>query len=296
MTSFSLLRSARLRTNLWHGFIHIIFLLVSVACLVPLWLVVSASFSEENDIAKYGYALIPRHFTTYAYEYILREPSQILRSYGVTATVTIIGTVVGLFIMSLLGYVLSRPNFPFRRQLSFFVFFTLLFNGGLVPWYIVVTQLLHLKDTLGALVMPYLVVPWFVLLLRTFMAQLPEEMLDAARMDGASEWRIFFQIVLPLSTPALATVGLFCILLYWNDWWLALLFVDDPNLHPLQYLLYTILNNIQAMAANPQSTGLPTPISTVRMAMAVLATGPAAIAFLLVQRYFIRGLTIGSIK
>jgi hypothetical protein len=144
--------------------------------------------------------------------------------------------------MSLLAYALSRSRFKYRKQLSFYVFFTMLFNGGLVPWYIWLTQGLHLKDKVEALILPYLIVPWFVLLLRTYFAQLPEELLDSARVDGAGEWRIFFQFVVPLSTPSLATIGLFCILMYWNDWWLALLFINEPKLHPLQYMLYTIFD------------------------------------------------------
>jgi len=259
-------------------------------------LIVSSSFSEEADIATYGYSFVPRHFTTFAYEYILKVPSQILRSYGVTTFVTVVGSVAALLLMSLLAYPLSRPKFKFRKHLSFYVFFTMLFNGGLVPWYIWLTRYLHLKDKIEALILPYLIVPWFVLLLRTYFAQLPEEILDSARIDGASEWRIFFQMVIPLSTPSLATVGLFCILMYWNDWWLALLFIKDRNLQPLQYMLYAILTNTQAMAANPMTTGMRAPIATVRMAMSVLATGPAALAFLLLQRYFIRGITLGALK
>jgi putative aldouronate transport system permease protein len=277
-------------------FIHIFLVLLALICFMPLVLVLSASFSNELDIARFGYELIPRRFTTYAYDYVLRVPEQIIRAYGVTSFVTIVGTAMGLLLMSMLAYVLSRPTFPYRRQLSFFVFFTMLFNGGLVPWYIWITQGLHLKDSVWALIFPYLIIPWYVLLLRTYFAGIPEELLDAARIDGAGHLRIFFQIVLPLSTPSLATVGLFCVLMYWNDWWLALLFIDTKNLQPLQYMLYSIMTNIRAMQASPQTTGLPLPANTVRMAMAILATGPAALVFLLVQRYFIRGLTVGSLK
>jgi putative aldouronate transport system permease protein len=259
-------------------------------------LIVSASFSEEKDIALYGYNLIPRNFTTFAYSYVLQVPSQLIRSYSVTLFVTAVGTGVGLLMMALFAYAISRPEFTYRKPLAFFIFFTMLFNGGLVPWYILITQYLQLKNSIWALIVPALVVPWYILLLRTYMTQLPADLFDAARIDGAGEWRIFFQIAVPLSTPALATVGLFMILSFWNDWWLALLFIDDPNLRPLQYMLYAILTNAQALAANPQTTGISTPIATVRMAMVVLATGPAVLAFLLVQRYFIRGLTIGAVK
>ncbi len=284
------------RSTLQQFIVHVLLMTASILCLLPMILIISASFSAENDIALYGYSLIPRNFTTFAYSYILKVPSQLIRSYSVTLFVTTVGTTVGLLMMALFSYALSRPEFTYRKPLAFLIFFTMLFNGGLVPFYILVTQYLHLKNTIWVLILPALVVPWYVLLLRTYMVQLPSELFDAARIDGASEWRTFFQIAVPLSTPALATVGLFMILNFWNDWWLPLLFIDDPNLRPLQYMLYAILTNAQALAANPQTTGITTPIATVRMAMVVLATGPAVLAFLLVQRFFIRGLTVGAIK
>lgn len=271
-------------------------LALSVICLLPLILVISASLSDERALARSGYSILPREFSSFAYRYILTDASQIVRAYGVTTLVTLLGSAAGLLIMSLLAYGLSRKTFAFRRPLAFFVLFTMLFNAGLVPWYIVITQMLHLKNTLAVLILPYLVVPWYVLLLRTYFMSLPEALLDAARIDGAGEWRIFFQIVMPLSTPALATVGLFCMLMYWNDWWLGLLFIDERGLYPLQLLLYTILRNIQFLAANTQTTGVAVPAQTVRMALAVLAIGPIIFAFLTVQRYFIRGITLGGLK
>jgi putative aldouronate transport system permease protein len=159
-----------------------------------------------------------------------------------------------------------------------------------------ITQYLHLQDTLWALILPYVVVPWYVLLLRTYFASFPMELIDAAKIDGAGEWRIFFQLVMPLSTPALATVGLLSMLLYWNDWWLGLLYINNPQLAPLQYLLYRISTNIDFLATNPQTVGIAPPIESVRMAMAVLATGPIVFAFLFVQKYFIRGITLGGLK
>ncbi|NLG50372.1 MAG: carbohydrate ABC transporter permease [Chloroflexi bacterium] len=287
---------SRLTHHLGQSIIHVFMMIISIGCILPLLLIVSASFSDEADIARYGYSLIPRTFTPYAYSYILRVPSQIIRAYGVTTFVTVVGTALGMLLMSLLAYVISRQDFPWRKQLSFFVFFTMLFNGGLVPWYIWLTQGLHIKDSVWALILPHLIVPWYVLLLRTFFAQLPNELLDAARIDGAGEWRVFFQMILPMSTPSLATVGLFCILMYWNDWYLALLFIDSPKLHPLQYMLYNIMMNARAIQASPQTTGLSLPVNTVRMAMSVLATGPAALIFLALQRYFIRGITVGALK
>jgi len=286
----------RLKQRLAQLVIHLFLIALSLACVIPLLLIVSASFSDELDIARYGYALIPRHFTAFAYTYILRVPEQIVRAYGVTSFVTVVGTAVGLLLMALVAYVISRNDFRWRKQLSFYVFFTMLFNGGLVPWYIWMTQGLHIKNSVWALILPSLIVPWYVLLLRTYFAQLPNELFEAARIDGAGEWRVFFQMVIPMSTPSLATVGLFCILMYWNDWYLALLFIDSPKLHPLQYMLYNIMTNARAIQASPQTTGLRLPVNTVRMAMSVLATGPAALVFLFLQRYFIQGITLGALK
>ena len=258
--------------------------------------IVSISLSDERALAIQGYSLLPRGFSTFAYEYILRQPGQILRAYFVTAIVTALGTMGGLLLCSLLAYPLSRRDYKLRGPLSFYVFFTLLFSGGMVPFYILITRYLGLKDNLLALILPYMVTAWYVLILRTSFAQLPVELLDAARIDGAGEWRIFFQIVLPLSKPALATVGLFFILRYWNDWFLALLFMNKPDFYPLQYLLYVLMANINFMASNPQTTGMPIPTQSARMAMAVLAFGPALFSFLLLQKYFVRGITIGGLK
>ena len=213
--------------------VHLILLLFGLACIVPMILVISISLSDETALALQGYSLLPVGFTTSAYTYILQNPSQILRAYGVTIFVTAFGTMGGLLISSLLAYAISRKDYRFRTPLSFFVFFTLLFNGGMVPFYIVITRYLGLKDNILALMLPYMVTAWYVLILRTSFAQLPKDLLDAGRIDGAGEWRIFFQIVIPLSKPVLATIGLFYILRYWNDWFLALLFIDTAKQNEL---------------------------------------------------------------
>ena len=259
-------------------------------------ILVSASLSSETDISTYGFSLVPRTFTGAAYQYILQDPSQILTAYAVTITVTLIGTGAGVLIMALLAYPLSRADFSWRRPLSFFVFFTLLFSGGLVPLYILVTHYLQIQDTLFALILPYLVMPWYVLLLRAYFAALPRELIDAAKVDGAGEWRIFFQIIVPLSRPALATVGLFCALTYWNDWYLALLFINNPSLVPLQYLLYQISTNIAILQTSSQAFGVQIPALSAQMAIAVLAIGPITVAFLAVQKHFVSGITLGGVK
>jgi putative aldouronate transport system permease protein len=286
----------RLRDIASRLLIHSVLILVGLGCLIPMLLVISVSFSDEQQLAIQGYQLLPVGFSTFAYEYILQNPQQILRAYGVTIFVTTVGTAVGLIVCAMLAYPLARKDFRLRGILSFYVFFTLLFSGGMVPFYILVTQYLGWKDNILALVAPYIVTAWYVLILRTSFSQLPTELLEAARIDGAGEWRIFFQIVLPLSKPVLATIGLFYILRYWNDWFLALLFINDSALYPLQYLLQVLMRNINFLSSNPQTMGEPIPTSSARMAMAVLAFGPALFAFLLLQKYFIRGITIGSLK
>lgn len=289
-------RPRRRRIEWGRWLVHGVLLLVGVACVVPMLLVLSISFSDERTLALQGYSLLPVGFTTFAYDYILQEPAQIIQAYLVTALVTVLGTAGGLLLCSLLAYPLSRQDYKLRGPLSFYVFFTLLFSGGMVPFYILMTRYLGMKDNILALILPYMVTAWYVLILRTSFAQLPVELLDAARIDGAGEWRIFFQIVLPLSKPVLATIGLFFILRYWNDWFLALLFIDKPTLYPLQYLLYVLMANINFLASNPQTTGIPIPTQSARMAMAVLAFGPALFTFLLLQKYFVRGITIGGLK
>ncbi len=276
--------------------VHGILILIGMACLIPMILVVSISFSGEKALVEQGYQLFPVGFTTAAYDYILRQPGQMMQAYAVTGFVTIVGTGVGLLLASMLAWPLARSDFRLRGPLSFYVFFTMLFGGGLVPFYILVTRYLGLKDNILALILPYLVTAWYVLILRTSFAQLPTELLDAARIDGAGEWRIFFRIVMPLSKPVLATIGLFYILRYWNDWYLALLFINKAVLYPLQYLLYVLMRNITFLASNPQTTGMAIPTQSARMALAVLAFGPALFTFLLLQKYFVRGITIGGLK
>jgi putative aldouronate transport system permease protein len=276
-------------------------IVLSLLFLVPMVLVISSSLTDELALAREGYSLIPAKFSLLAYQFIVQDPYRILNAYSITLTVTIIGTLLGVLLMSMLAYALSRREFEWRRPISFMVFFAMLFNGGLVPTYYMVTQVLHLKNTLPVLILPYLIVPWFVFLLRTFFSSLPHELIEAARIDGASELRTFFQLVLPLSTPVLATVGLFMALMYWNDWWLSLLYISEPKLFSLQYLLYSIMRNAEFLSSGKATmTGMLTavkiPTQTLRMAMVVVAMGPIAIVFLSLQRYFVRGMLVGSIK
>lgn len=279
--------------------IHLVLIIFALCCLIPLLLIVSASLTDENTLTRSGYSLIPQQWSTQAYDLIFRNPEVILRAYSVTMFTTFVGTIVAVGLMSMLAYALSRPEFILRKPLSFFVFFTMLFNGGIVPYYILMTQYLHVQNTVFALLLPYFVVAFYVLILRTYFATLPSELIDAARVDGAGEFRIFVSIAVPLAKPALATIALFTALNYWNDWTTPLYFIRDSHLYPLQYLLYIIQSNVDAMqlqsAVGNISVGAM-PAETARMAMAVLATGPAAVLFLFFQRYLVRGVTLGAFK
>jgi putative aldouronate transport system permease protein len=286
-----------------HWLIHALFIFCSAAAILPILLVVAVSFSSENSINKYGYSLIPHEFSTFAFKYIFTDPHVILRAYSVTVFVTIVGTLACLIITSALAYPLSRKSLPHRKFLTFFVVLTILFNGGLVPWYILFKTYLHFNDNIWALIVPGLMLNGFnVLIMRTFFANtIPAELIEAANMDGAGELRIFVQIVIPLSKPVYATIGLFATLAYWNDWFNSMVFQVKHDNFSMQYVLQNILLNIQYLSQNTKSNNANSsfaalPAETSRMAMALIATGPIIFAYPFFQKYFIKGLTIGAVK
>ncbi|MDG0791313.1 carbohydrate ABC transporter permease [Cohnella ginsengisoli] len=265
--------------------------------IIPIVLVLSASFTDENTLTLHGYALIPEKFSLQAYRYILKDAGQLFLSYKVTILVTVAGTLLSLLTTALLAYPLSRRVFGMRSGITFFVLFTMLFNGGLVPTYIWVSNYLQLKNTFAVLVLMGLLSPFYVFVMRTFFKAIPESIIESAYMEGAGEWTIFARIILPLSTPALATIALFTSLNYWNDWLTTLLYIDQSNKISLQYLLVMMMSNIQAASSNPNGTlGADFPAETARMAMAVLSIAPIACIFLFFQRFFVQGLTVGAVK
>jgi putative aldouronate transport system permease protein len=285
----------------WDILINGIFILISLACVVPLLLILSASFSSELGLTTKGYRFIPEEFSFQAYRYIFESPKQLLTSYGVTIMVTLVGTFVSLLFTSMLAYVIARRDFSLRRPLSFLILFTLLFSGGIVPSYIMVSRYYHLKDTLLVLILPYVIIPWHVFLMKGFFTDIPTSLIEAAKIDGAGEALVFFRIIIPISGPALATIGLFCAFTYWNDWWLSLLYIDNPRLNSLQFYLYRIMNNIQFLSSSMQAGNITIDISklpgeTARMALCVLAAGPMLFIFPFFQKYFVRGLTLGVVK
>ncbi|BBH24708.1 ABC transporter permease [Paenibacillus baekrokdamisoli] len=282
--------------------IKLFFILYSAACIFPVLLVIIVSFSDEKTVLREGYKIIPSSFSFEAYRFLFMDWEQIARSYGISILVTVVGTVLGLLIMALYAYPISKTDFPHRKFFSFLIFFTMLFNGGLVPWYLVYVQLLDLKDTTWSLIMPLLVSAFFVLIMRTFFqTTIPNAVLESAKIDGAGELRIFMQIVMPLSLPVLATIALFNTLNYWNDWFLSLVFISGDKNITIQYLMYKTMLSIQYLsqkAGEVQSAGavLTFPSETVRMAMVVIGIGPIVFAYPFFQKYFVKGLTVGAVK
>lgn len=284
-------------------FIHLLFIVLCILCLFPILLVFAISISDEGTIAQYGYEIIPRTLSSRSYEFVLSDFNQIMRGYMVSIAITGIGTVLGTLVTAMIAYPLSRTDFPFRRHFAFFVAFTMLFNGGLVPWYLVYVKMLGVKNTIIPLIMPLLVNGFNVIILRTFMsANIHPAIIESAIIDGAGELRIFFGIVLPLSVTGLAAIALLVSLNYWNDWYNALLFIDTKKLFPLQFLMYRVNVSIQVLNTSsfiPDSAAaarVRLPNETARMAMSILGIGPIVLAYPFLQKYFVRGLTLGSVK
>ncbi|MFC5402616.1 carbohydrate ABC transporter permease [Cohnella soli] len=282
--------------------IHLVFIALCIACLFPFLVIIGTSFQSENDIVKFGYSVIPKNFTFDAYRVILHDPGVLLQSYLVTIVTTVGGSLIGMWVTTTYAYAISRKDYRYRSFLAFFIFFTMLFHGGMVPSYILMVKWLGLKDNILALILPYLISGWFVLLMKGFLQTIPDAIIESAKIDGAGELRIFARIVLPISKPALATLGLFFALQYWNDWWLTLLYVENDHLMKLQYLLIRVLKNMEhlnsaeALQYGLVKPGMLVPSLSARMAMCILAAGPMLLVFPLFQKYFVQGLTVGSVK
>ena len=274
--------------------------LFAAFCALPFILIVSASFSSEAAIMREGFGLLPKEFTFAAYEYIFQAPRQIIGSYVVTIVMTVSGTAIGLFVIAMTGYALQRKDFPFRNSISFFIYFTTLFSAGLAPTYIWVARYLELKGSYLAVFLQLLMTPWLIILMKNFVRSVPYEVIESGKVDGAGDFRIFLQLVLPMMKPALATCGLFLALGYWNEWYLSSLYLGSTvEFKPLQYHLYNIINTANALrnsvaGSNVSITELPS--NTLKMASAVVATGPIVLLYPFVQKYFVSGITVGAVK
>ena len=290
------------KRKIGQGVLNIIFILLCVAAVGPFLLLLSSSLTEEATLLREGYNFIPAKFSLQSYEYLMGSASKITKGYGITVFVTFVGTLAGMFMTILFAYPLSRRELPKRTFFSFFVFFTMLFNGGLVPTYMMWTQTFHIRNTLWALIVPGLLMNGFnIIMMRSFFtASIPNELIEAARMDGAGEYRVLFQVVLPLSKPMIATIGLMIGLRYWNDWTNSLYYVTNENLYSIQAILNTIISNVQFLSSG-QALGsaysaADLPSVGIRMAIAVIGIIPILCIYPFFQKYFVKGIVVGGVK
>jgi len=280
---------------------NIILVMLCICTLYPLLLCLGVSFTNEKEVLREGYKMIPKEFDLSGYKYVFSNPSQILNGYKTTVFYSVVATIGNLFFCSMMAYPLSRKNFRFRNGLNFFFYFTCLFNGGLVPGYILKTRYLHLDDTIWIYIIPGLVSAWTIFYIRTSFQELPEEMVESAVMDGASEWRILMRFMIPLSKPILATRALMSFLGHWNDWYTSMLYIRKKReLTSLQYLLQQILEDLELVKQGGNAAYFidikEIPGETARMAMMFVVAGPALVVFPFFQRYFVKGIVVGSVK
>lgn len=278
--------------------LYILVLSFAICCLIPFILVISASFTEETALVKNGYSLIPSAFSTNAYA-LLSQTSNVLNAYKVTIFITVIGTLLSMLCTCAIAYAMACQNLRIRGALSMFCYLTMLFNGGLVATYLMITKILHLKNNVLVLILPSMLSAYNIFLMRNFFSGLPASLFEAARLDGASDMQILFQVVLPISTPGIATVGLFYALSYWNEWYKCMLYISNEKLYTLQYLIMKIMRQINYASTVPADVNLyqgALPTYSFRMAAVVAAIGPIVLLYPFIQKYFTTGLTVGSVK
>lgn len=274
-------------------------ILFALLCAIPFVLILSASFTSEASILRDGFSFWPREFSLESYRLSLEKPAAILRAYGVTILVTVLGTVLAVFVNTMTGYVLQRKDFPLATVLSYYFFFTTLFTGGLVPTYILIVNTLKMKNTLFALFLPTIVSVWNILLVKGFIGGIPFEITEAAKLDGAGDFMIFLRFIVPLSVPVIATIALFTALQYWNDWYACMLYITDERLFTLQYFLHRLLASAKAIRSLMDEYQLDIqvpPVESMKMSLTIIVTGPIIFLYPFVQRFFITGLTVGSVK
>ena len=287
-------------TYVFNALAYILVSLATVCCLLPFWFLISGSLTSEHSIFNDGYNIIPKEFSLEAYKFIFRFPEMIMTAYGVTIVNTVVGSIAGLFIISMTGYVLHRRDCKYRNKISFFIYFTTLFQGGVIPWYILMTKYYQLQDNRLVLILPLLMNPFLIILMKNFMkTSVPNEIIESAKIDGAGDFKIYYKIVLSLSLPGLATIGLFLGLAYWNDWYLSSLYISTQSKYSLQFYLYNTLNTVtmmRQMAQTGTAINVDVPSESARLAMAIVCTGPIVFLYPFIQKYFVKGLTIGAVK
>lgn len=288
------------KINIFKILVYVMLGITSLICVLPFVIIISGSLTDNYTILSEGYGLIPKNVTLAAYKTIFRAPQDILQAYKMTFFYTVVGTSIGLFIITMTAYVISRTEFKYRNTVSFMIYFTSIFGGGMIPWYLMYSEVLGLKGSTLAIWFPALMSPFLVILMRTFIkGSVPDALSEAAKIDGAGHVTIFLKIVLPVIGPGLATVGLFLALGYWNDWYRSSMFSTSSKTWELQFYLYDMVNSTQAlrqMAANTNISTADMPTQSVKLAMAVVATGPVLLFYPFVQKYFVSGITIGAVK
>ena len=283
------------------AFAYIFVVIIALLGVIPFIMLLSGSFTSESYIVNHGYSLIPKEFSVNAYKTIFENPQRIVNSYAVTIFITVVGTVISLFLTAMTAYVLQRKDFPWRNKISYFIYFTTLFSGGLTPWYMLMMKF-GMKNNLAALIIPHLFSVFNILIVRNYLNGIPHEISESAKVDGANDFLIYIKLIIPLSKPVLATIALFTGLLIWNEWYNCMLFISDQKLYTLQYYLYNMLNNATAMkelvsgTSVDLSSGAELPAESAKLAMAIIATGPILLLYPFIQKYFVKGIVIGAVK
>lgn len=282
------------------GGFYVLLGIFSLICLLPIILAISGSFSNEVEIATKGFSLVPRGFSLDTYKYVFQSQGDtLLGAYGVTLATTILGTVLSVIITTCFAYVISVKDFRHANKLAFFAYFTMLFSGGMLPWYLVCTKYYHLGNSLWGLILPYSMNVFYMYLIRNFIKGLPYELTESAKIDGAGYFQIFWKVILPLSKAGIVTIVLFYALTYWNDFYLPLMLVNKDEYFSMQYILYIMNANIQYLATNPNGMGaghIVLPTQTIKMAITCIAIGPIVLVYPFVQKYFVKGVTVGALK
>lgn len=298
-------RSALERGSSYYSFqiVGIIYIAsFAIACLIPFIMIITGSLTSETEIYQSGYRLIPKALSLNAYQTLLKRPETIIRAYGVTTFVTATHTIISLFLTALTGFVLSRQDFKARNGVSFFIYFSMLFGPSLLVSYILIVRYLQWKNNLLALIVPGMLSPYYIILMKNFVrVSIPHELFESAKIEGAGVFRTFLAIVLPLSKPVLATIGLFTALGMWNSWFSTMLYIEKPDLYMLQYYLYKSISNLQFLKNNVKLAGhvaasIDLPEQSLKLATALVVTGPIILLYPFLQKFFIKGLTIGAVK
>lgn len=299
----SLLKFNRV-SKISNALLIVLFIFLALICVVPVFFVVMISFSSEASLATNGYQFFPESLSMEAYEFLWQSKNMLLQSLAVSLIVTVLGTIIGILLTTTMGYAMSRPGYKLKGFLTWLVFIPMIFNGGLISSYFVNSSVLNLRDSIWVLILPLAVSSFNVIICKTFFrTTIPDSIVESAKIDGAAQLRIFFQIVMPISLPVIATIGLFLTFGYWNDWFTSLMYIDSRASYSLQALLMAIDKNIEFMTQNAATLGMTQaqvaasiPKESFRMAMAVVIIAPVACAYPFFQKYFISGLTIGAVK